>query len=71
MDIRKKRVPNTTVACPIIYGSIAYYLGKRAEEYATHKWSLFVRGPNGEDLSCFIAKVVFHLHPSFALSIRG
>lgn len=31
----------------------------------------YVRGPRGEDLSYFFAKVVFHLHQSFEDPIRG
>lgn len=71
MEFHKKRLANTTVSCPIIYGSIAFYLGKRADEYATHRWVLYLRGPNDEDLSCFIAKVVMTLHPSFPVPVRG
>ena len=60
-----------TVAClPIVYGSIAFYLGKRADDYQTHEWSLYLRGPNHEDLSPAISKVVFQLHPSFAQPTR-
>jgi hypothetical protein len=53
------------VACPIVYGSTAYQLGKKGlpGDYATHRWSLFVRGPNGEDVSAFVQKVAFTLHP--------
>ena len=62
---------NTTVCLPIIYGSIAFHLGKKADEYSTHKWTLYIRGPNGdEDLSCAIQKVVFQLHPSFPQPVR-
>ncbi|CAN0554902.1 unnamed protein product, partial [Ectocarpus sp. 12 AP-2014] len=32
---------------------------------------VFVRGPNGEDISYFVSKVVFTLHPSFAEATRG
>jgi len=60
----------TMVGCPFVYGSVAYYLGKKADQYASHKWSLYVRGPNFEDLSCFVSKVVFTLHPSFQDPIR-
>jgi YEATS domain-containing protein 4 len=60
----------TMVGCPFVYGSIAYYLGKKADQYASHKWSLYVRGPNFEDLSCFVSKVIFTLHPSFQDPIR-
>jgi YEATS domain-containing protein 4 len=60
-----------TVAClPIVYGSIAFYLGKKADEYQTHEWSLFLRGPNHEDLSPAISRVIFQLHPSFAQPVR-
>lgn len=67
---KKKRLHNTTVACPIIYGSCAFWMGKKADEYSTHKWTLFVRGPNDEDLSTFVSKIVFTLHPSFAEPVR-
>ncbi len=40
-------------------------LGKKADEKHTHKWNCFVRSPTGEDLTTFIDKVVFALHPSF------
>ena len=33
--------------------------------------AVFVRGPNGEDISYFVSKVVFTLHPSFAEATRG
>ena len=46
----KTRSVNTYVACPIVYGSIAFPLGKKSD-FATHKWTFFVRGPNNEDLS--------------------
>jgi len=49
---------------------MAFYLGKKADEYATHEWTLYVRGPNGEDLSAAAAKVVFQLHPSFPQPVR-
>lgn len=72
MEIKEKKtfVKNTTVACPIIYGSLAYWLGKKAEDTATHRWTLFIRGPNDEDLSSFVSQVAFTLHPSFAEPIR-
>jgi len=63
------RQENTTICVPIVYGSIAFPLPK-TEEYNTHRWTLYVRGPNNEDLSQGIAKVVFQLHPSFAIPVR-
>lgn len=64
------RLLNTTVCLPLVYGSIAFFLGKKADEYHTHKWCLYLRGPNDEDLSVCIQKVVFQLHPSFAQPVR-
>jgi len=71
MEITKrKRTENTTIACPIVYGSFSQWNGKKAEERATHTWSIYVRGPNDEDLSCFISKMVFNLHSSFDKPVR-
>jgi len=52
------------VVRPIAYGSMAFFLGSRQENNHTHRWSIYVRGIEDEDLSYFIKKVVFHLHPS-------
>ena len=65
-----KRLSKTTAYLPFVYGSIAFYLGKKADEFQTHEWTLYVRGPNQEDLSLAISKVVFQLHASFAKPIR-
>jgi YEATS domain-containing protein 4 len=65
------RLSNTTVICPIVYGSMAFFLGKKAEEFCTHRWTLYVRGPQDEDLSTFVEKVAFTLHPSFPNPVRG
>lgn len=71
MLIRKKRrLENSTFTCPVVYGSISHWMGRKADEHATHRWTLFVRGPNDEDLSCFVSKIIFSLHPSFAVPIR-
>lgn len=67
-DVRQK---NVVVYKPVIYGSIATYLGRKAEETKTHKWSIFVRGADNEDLSYMISKVVITLHMSFANPVRG
>jgi len=56
---------------PIIYGSMAFFLGSNQADECTHRWTLYVRGPNGdEDLSCAIQKVIFQLHPSFPQPVR-
>jgi len=68
-----KRLRNTTASLPIVYGSIAFFLGKKADELQTHEWTLFLRGPNQHDdhlNGLVISKVVFQLHPSFAQPTR-
>jgi len=55
----------TQVSVPIVYGTISFWLGKKADDQNSHRWVAFVRGPNNEDLSYIIDKVVFNLHPSF------
>jgi YEATS domain-containing protein 4 len=64
------RLPHTTICVPIVYGSIAFQLKKPDSSNNTHQWTLYLRGPNNEDLSTGIAKVVFQLHPSFPQPIR-
>lgn len=67
------RLNRTTVCLPIVHGSVAFYLGKKAEnknEFQSHQWTLYLRGSNNEDLSPCIEKVVFQLHPSFAQPLR-
>lgn len=66
----QQRLTNTTACLPIVYGSIAHFLGKKADEFKTHEWTLYVRGPNHEDLSSVVSSVIFTLHPSFAKPIR-
>lgn len=65
-----KRLTKTTTCLPIVYGSVAFFLGKKADEFNTHQWTLYIRGPNNEDLSGVISKVVFQLHASFSQPIR-
>ena len=50
---------------PIVFGSISLYLGKKSNSQHTHNWSCYVRGINDEDISYFVKKVEFLLHPSF------
>jgi YEATS domain-containing protein 4 len=68
----QQRLDHTTACLPIAYGSIAFLLGKKAAEnqYTTHEWTLYLRGPNGEDISPAIEKVVFQLHTSFEIPTR-
>ncbi|ESQ50662.1 hypothetical protein EUTSA_v10022830mg [Eutrema salsugineum] len=66
----RRRVKDVEVSVPIVCGSIAFFRGKRAQEYRTHNWTVYVRGATNEDLGVVIKKVIFHLHPSFKNPIR-
>ena len=59
------RVKGKELVVPICYGTCAYWLGKKADEYHSHKWTVYLREPEHGDLSHVISKVVFNLHPSF------
>jgi YEATS domain-containing protein 4 len=66
LRLSNKRLKGVTKHVPIVIGSIALWQGKKADENHTHKWSCYVRGVNNEeDISYFVKKVVFQLHPSF------
>ncbi|KAJ3219914.1 hypothetical protein HDU67_008443 [Dinochytrium kinnereticum] len=59
---------NVSISKPILYGSIATPLGKKdtpSDPSHTHKWTVYVRGVDGEDLNYYIKKVSFKLHESF------
>ncbi len=64
-------------ALAISYGNIATPLnvGKKTtasgEPAPTHRWTLFVRGAFGQDITYAVAKVTFTLHPSFTPNVRG
>ena len=60
------RVKDTEFTFPIVIGSVAIGLGKKATETETHRWTLYVRGADGTDVTDVVSKVVFHLHPTFA-----
>ena len=50
---------------PFVIGSIATWLGKKADETRSHEWTVFLRSANAdEDMSTYIKKVVFILHPT-------
>ncbi|KAJ7944175.1 transcription initiation factor TFIID subunit 14b [Quillaja saponaria] len=50
---------------PLVYGTIAFYLGRKASESQSHKWTVYVSGASNEDLGVVIKRAVFQLHPSF------
>lgn len=60
-----KRLKDVELGFPIVYGTISFWLGKKASEYNSHKWTVYVRGATNEDLSVIVKRAVFQLHPSF------
>lgn len=54
-----------TVPFPLVIGSVAIFMGKNADKSASHRWSLYIRGKQHENLENFIDKVIFSIHPSF------
>ncbi|KAJ0964167.1 hypothetical protein J5N97_029289 [Dioscorea zingiberensis] len=63
--MQNKRLKDVEISFPIVYGTISFWLGKKASEYQSHKWTVYVRGATNEDLSVIIKRAVFQLHPSF------
>ena len=66
-----KRVRGVVVEKPIVFGNVAWWLGKKADATKTHRWIAYVRGPTNENISTFVKQVTFNLHPSFAKPKRG
>lgn len=61
---KSKRLKGVTISRPILFGNIAWPIKDATGK--THRWMCYVRGLNNEDISYWIKKVVFTLHPSFA-----
>ena len=70
----KIRKVNTTYRIPFVYGNYAEHIvyddDIEDSDRHTHKWTLYIRGLNGEDISYYIRKVEFKLHESFENPIR-
>ncbi|CDK26132.1 unnamed protein product [Kuraishia capsulata CBS 1993] len=72
-----KRVKGISISRPILYGNVASPFSEKVEKPAgspvdhTHLWTVFVRDPNGKDLSYFIKKVVFKLHDTYDSPTRS
>ncbi|KAJ3090650.1 YEATS domain-containing protein 4 [Quaeritorhiza haematococci] len=63
-----KRVKNVVIDRAVVYGSSAAPLKKNdipADPSHTHRWTVYVRGLHGEDISYYVKKVLFKLHDSF------
>lgn len=60
-----KKLKELEVGVPIVYGNVAFWLGKKASEFQSHKWTIYVRSATNEDLAVVVKRVVFQLHSSF------
>lgn len=64
--------PTAALSCqPFVYGSAAFALGKNQTDENSHRWYVYVRGLENEDMSHFIREVHFYLHEDFKDPIRG
>ena len=61
---------NEIIIKPFVYGSVAFSLGKKSNEDISHKWCVYVRGVNNENISNFVKEVHFILHTTFQNHIR-
>lgn len=61
---------NNIYVKPIVYGNVSFWLGKKATDEITHKWCVYVRGNNNEDISSVVKEVSFTLHASFHNHVR-
>lgn len=67
---QNKKLKDVEISFPIVYGTISFWLGKKASEYNSHKWTVYIRSATNEDLSVIVKRVVFQLHPSFTNPTR-
>jgi YEATS domain-containing protein 4 len=70
-----KRVRGIQIHRPFLYGTeaIPFPPDQRPRDAPadhTHKWKVFVRGINNEDISYWLKKVQFKLHDTYANSVR-
>jgi YEATS domain-containing protein 4 len=70
-----KRVRGVQIYRPFLYGTEAIPFDpanrpKDAPADHTHRWKVFVRGINNEDISYWLRKVQFKLHDTYANSVR-
>ena len=62
----EKRLRGVQLPFALVTGNVAFFLGKKATDEETHRWTVYVRSPTGEDISHVIKKVTFELHHSFS-----
>ncbi|PNH05022.1 Protein AF-9 [Tetrabaena socialis] len=60
-----RRLRDTEFVLPVVVGTCAWWLGKKASDTVTHRWTVYLRGANNEDLTHIVQKVTFELHHTF------
>ncbi len=65
------RLTGVTIQKPFVYGNASFALGKEQKDENSHRWTVYLRGLNNEDLSYYIKEVSFALHESFKDPVRG
>ena len=66
----EKRLKGASISYPIVLGTVAISLGKKATDTATHSWTVYARSPKEENLGAVVKKVTFKLHESFPTPFR-
>ncbi|GFR50935.1 hypothetical protein Agub_g13255 [Astrephomene gubernaculifera] len=59
-----RRLRDTEFILPVVVGTCAWWLGKKAGD-VTHRWTVYLRGANNQDISHLVHKVTFELHHTF------
>lgn len=59
------RVHGCSITRPVIIGNTTQNLGDKKVGEHTHKWTISVKGVDGEDIGVWIKKVIFKLHDTY------
>lgn len=68
---KAERKVGCEISRAIVLGSIAFFLGKQAVEEHSHRWTIYLRGLENEDLSYFISKVRVAVDPPLLSLLPG
>lgn len=63
-------VSSSFVSFPLVVGNATWWLGPSAAAERSHRWTIYVRGLQNEDLSPIVESVTFTLHDTFPNHIR-
>lgn len=63
------RIAGVSFSKPFLYGNASFLLAQKDGDNS-HRWILYVRSLDNEDMSSYIKHVTFKLHESFAEPIR-